>query len=62
MPQRRLPHPLRSAYAFRSDTAPSPVVAERVRGVDLLYHELTFTGEQTQRCDLFYSTAAQAAV
>lgn len=55
------PAPLR-AYAFCSDTAPSPVVAETVRGVDLLYHEATFTSEHTEEAALsFHSTARQAA-
>ncbi len=42
------PRPPR-AYAFCSDTAPSALVAELVRGVDLLYHEATFTTEQTTK-------------
>lgn len=55
------PAPLR-AYAFCSDTAPSPIVAETVHGVDLLYHEATFTDEHTEEAALsFHSTARQAA-
>ena len=54
------PKPL--SYAFCSDTAFSPAVAEAVRGVDLLYHEATFTQEQAAEAELaFHSTAAQAA-
>lgn len=54
------PDPL--SYAFCSDTAFSAVVAEVVRGVDLLYHEATFTNEQAAEAKLaFHSTAAQAA-
>ncbi len=51
-----------TAYAFCSDTAPSALVVELVRGVDLLYHEATFTTEQTAEAELSgHSTAAQAA-
>lgn len=50
------------AYAFCSDTAFSPSVAEVVQGVDLLYHEGTFTNENIHEAELsFHSTAAQAA-
>jgi len=56
------PPPAPLAYAFCSDTAPSRVVAEVVRGVDLLYHEATFTSEHTEEAAVsFHSTAAQAA-
>lgn len=54
------PRPL--AYAFCSDTAFSEAVAEVVRGVDLLYHEATFTNENAAEAVIsFHSTAAQAA-
>lgn len=50
------------AYAFCSDTTPSDVVVEAVRGVDLLYHEATFTEEHREEAAIsFHSTAAQAA-
>ncbi len=50
------------AYAFCSDTAPSQTVAAVVRGVDLLYHEATFTNEHIEEAAIAYhSTAAQAA-
>lgn len=50
------------SYAFCSDTMPSDVVAETVRGVDLLYHEATFTSENEAEATIsFHSTAAQAA-
>ncbi|MEO6038774.1 MAG: ribonuclease Z [Saprospiraceae bacterium] len=56
------PPPAPLAYAFCSDTAPSPVVVEAVRGVDLLYHEATFTNEHTAEAAIsFHSTAEQAA-
>lgn len=55
------PAPPRS-YAFCSDTMPSDVVAETVHGVDLLYHEATFTTENEAEAAMsFHSTAAQAA-
>ncbi|MFN0037646.1 MAG: ribonuclease Z [Saprospiraceae bacterium] len=54
--------PKPAAYAFCSDTAFSEPVAEAVRGVDLLYHEATFTAENAEEAVLsFHSTAAQAA-
>jgi len=54
------PEPL--AYAFCSDTAPSLLVVEAVRGVDLLYHEATFTNEHLAEAAIsFHSTAEQAA-
>jgi ribonuclease Z len=50
------------SYAFCSDTAFSETVIEVVRGVDLLYHEATFTNENIQEAEIsFHSTAAQAA-
>ena len=50
------------SYAFCSDTAPSDAVAEIVQGVDLLYHEATFTHEHLEEARIsFHSTAAQAA-
>lgn len=54
------PPPL--SYAYCSDTAPSSVVAEAVRGVNLLYHEATFTDEHIEEAGISYhSTARQAA-
>lgn len=51
-----------SSYAFCSDTAPSAVVAAAVQGVDLLYHEATFTDEHQEEAAIsFHSTARQAA-
>ncbi len=56
------PPPSPLAYAFCSDTAPSQAVVEIIRGVDLLYHEATFTSEHTEEAAVsFHSTAAQAA-
>ena len=57
-----LPPTLPHSYAFCSDTMPSDVVVETVRGVDLLYHEATFTTENEAEATIsFHSTAAQAA-
>ena len=57
-----LPPRPRRAYAFCSDTAPSEAVAHAVQGVDLLYHEATFTEAQVEEASLsFHSTALQAA-
>lgn len=50
------------SYAYTADTLFDKRVAERVRGVDLLYHETTYLkdlGEQA--CKRFHSTTAQAA-
>ncbi|MBU6340014.1 MAG: ribonuclease Z, partial [Bacteroidetes bacterium] len=50
------------AYAYCSDTAPSEQIAEWVKGVDLLYHEATFTQEHLEEAQIsFHSTAVQAA-
>ena len=55
------PKPPRS-YAFCSDTAYSEAVIEAVDGVDLLYHEATFTESHLEEAAIsFHSTAAQAA-
>ncbi|MCB0527340.1 MAG: ribonuclease Z [Lewinellaceae bacterium] len=54
--------PVPRAYAYCSDTAPSQAVAEVVRGVQLLYHEATFTETHREEAALAYhSTARQAA-
>ena len=55
--------PLRSlSYAFCSDTRYKPELVENIKGVDLLYHEATFTSEMERRAkDTFHSTARQAA-
>lgn len=50
------------SYAYCSDTAFSPSVAECVKGVDTLYHEATYTTElEQQAAARGHSTAAQAA-
>lgn len=51
------------SYAFCSDTALSETVMETVRGVDMLYHEATFTEENVEEAVLSsHSTASQAAI
>ncbi len=50
------------SYAFCSDTIYNERLAERVQGVDLLYHEATFLHElQARAAQTFHSTARQAA-
>lgn len=50
------------SFAYCSDTAANNRVAEYVSGVDLLYHEATFSNEFTQIAESrYHSTAAQAA-
>lgn len=50
------------AYAYISDTLPLKAVAAEVRGVDLLYHEATFTHDMLPRAkETCHTTARQAA-
>jgi ribonuclease Z len=54
--------PLPRSYAYCSDTAYAPELIEHIRGVDLLYHEATFTEELAARAkETMHSTAKQAA-
>ena len=54
-------HPPRS-YAYLSDTSRSAIAARRVKGVDLLYHEATYTSDQSREAKARgHSTAADAA-
>jgi len=49
------------SYGFCSDTCYDPAVVEQVKGVDLLYHEATFTDEMLERAkQTFHSTAREA--
>lgn len=51
-----------ASYAYASDTAYSPAVAEAVRGVDVLYHEATYSEEHAYNAaPRGHSTARQAA-
>lgn len=55
--------PARRAYAYCSDTAYLPELADALRGVDLLYHEATFTEALAARAkETKHSTARQAAL
>lgn len=55
------PSPPRS-FAFCSDTAPSDTVIAAVKGVNLLYHEATFTNDhEAEAAYSGHSTAEQAA-
>ena len=56
------PSPPRT-YAYCSDTAYNPDLVQHIRGVDLLYHEATFTEQLAARAkETMHSTAAQAAL
>jgi ribonuclease Z len=56
-----LPYSPRS-YAYCSDTAPFPQLAEWVKGVTVLYHESTFPAEMSEMAEkTFHSTTLQAA-
>ncbi|MBA3898819.1 MAG: ribonuclease Z [Bacteroidetes bacterium] len=50
------------AYAYCSDTAYNEDIIEQIKGVNLLYHEATFTSKFIDRAkETFHSTALQAA-
>lgn len=50
------------SYAYCSDTAFLPSIAEQIKNVDLLYHEATFSHEHEERAKAtFHSTTTQAA-
>jgi ribonuclease Z len=52
----------RRSYAYISDTAYDPKLAEKVKGVDLLFHEATFSEKDKKLAALtLHSTAVQAA-
>ena len=56
-----IPYEPRS-YAYCSDTAPFPELAQWVKGVTLLYHEATFPDEMSEMAaKTFHSTTLQAA-
>ena len=64
IPHERLTYPAEKgrSYAYCSDTAYTPALADIVRGVDLLFHEATFPMAFEQRArQTFHSTSAQAA-
>ena len=50
------------SYAYCSDTAPFPELAQWIKGVSLLYHEATFPAEMQEMAEkTFHSTTLQAA-
>lgn len=50
------------SYAFCSDTRLIPSLAEKLKGVDLIYHEATFMDDMQERAkNTFHTTARQAA-
>ena len=50
------------SYAYCSDTAPFPELAQWVKDVDLLYHEATFPKDMEEMAEkTFHSTTLQAA-
>ena len=56
-----IPYQPRS-YAYCSDTAPFPELAEWIKGVTLLYHEATFPADMAEMAaKTFHSTTIQAA-
>ena len=56
-----LPYVPRS-YAYCSDTAPFPELAQWVKGVSLLYHEVTYPADMEEMAQKnFHSTTLQAA-
>ncbi len=51
------------AYAYCSDTKFLPELVERIKGVNLLYHESTYDHEMADKAEKYYhSTAEQAAI
>lgn len=54
--------PRPKSYAYCTDTAFSESVIRQVQGVDLLFHEATFTSAHSKEAEIsMHSTAAQAA-
>jgi len=57
-----LPPYVPRSYAYISDTLFDPDLIPKIREVDLLYHETTFSGrDEKLAADTFHSTAPQAA-
>lgn len=52
----------RKRYAYCSDTMYKESIVDQIAGVDVLFHEATFTNQWESRCSLtMHSTARQAA-
>jgi ribonuclease Z len=50
-------------YAYCSDTAYNEELISKLKGIDLLYHEATFTAdEESKAADTLHSTASHAAI
>lgn len=50
------------SYAYCSDTVFNPEIIEYIKGVDVVYHEATYTDKDRQKAfERFHSTASQAA-
>ncbi len=50
-------------YAYCSDTTYLPKIIDRIRGVDMLFHEATYTEQYADKCkSTMHSTAKQAAM
>lgn len=60
--QLTLPGKHAESYAYCADTAYYEEICKHIHGVDLIYHESTYLGEQSQRAmERFHSTTLQAA-
>jgi ribonuclease Z len=56
------PAPTPKSYAYSSDTLYHPDIAEKIRGVNLLYHEATYLKDLEERAaNRFHCTTIQAA-
>ena len=64
VPNHELTHPpyRQRSYAYISDTVFDPTLAEKIRDVDLLFHEATFSNKDEKLArETLHSTAGQAA-
>ncbi len=58
-----IPAPPPRSYAYISDTKYLPRLAERLKGIDVLYHEATFDDEHEDKAlATYHTTARQAAM
>ena len=54
---------VRKRYAYCSDTMFRPKIVDQIHGVDLLFHESTYTEQYVDKCkQTMHSTAKQAAL